>query len=131
MGTDLRRIYSWTGSRQIEKLASAVSSVATRVGHYKTVVDLFRGRYLVWTDGGFRGISCPGVEACCDKTSVVAIVDGLSFPVIVRDYDEKTGEGSLAGCTLIRGVDMLDRDSERAGLPQDYKRGEKRIFKFR
>ena len=60
-----------------------------------------------------------------------AIVDGLSFPVVVRGYDEKTGEGSLAGCALIRGVDMLNRDSERAGLPPDYKRGEKRIFKFR
>lgn len=130
-GNDLRRIYSSTTTTQIEKLASEVRSVATRVSHYNTVVHLFRGRYLLWTVGGFRGISCPGVEECCDQKSIVAIVDGLSFPAVVRDYDEETGEGWLAGCVLIRGVDMLDRDSEIAALPPDYKRGEKRIFKFR
>jgi len=130
-GEKLRNIYLSTTSTQIEDLAAAVPSVATRVSHYSTVIELFRGRYLLWTDGGFRGISCPGVETCCDKKSVVAIVDGLSFPVIVRDYDEKTGEGWLAGCALIRGADMLNRDAERAVLPPDYKRGEKRVFKFR
>jgi hypothetical protein len=130
-GDKLRRIYFSTTTTQIEELASAVPSVATRVSHCNTVIDLFRGRYLLWTDGGFRGISCPGMETCCDKKSIVAIVDGLSFPVIVRDYDEETGEGWLAGCALIRGVDMLNRDTERTALPPDYKRGEKRIFKFR
>lgn len=54
---------------------------------------MFRGRYLLWTKGGFRGISCPGVETCCDEKSIVAIVDGLSFPLVVRDYDEKKGRG--------------------------------------
>ena len=130
-GDKLRSIYFSTTTTQIEELVSAVSSVVTRVSHYSTIIDLFRGRYLLWTDGGFRGISCPGVETCCDKKSVVAIVDGLSFPVIVRDYDEKTGEGWLAGCALIRGVDMLNRDAEAAAVPSDYKRGEKRIFEFR
>jgi hypothetical protein len=130
-GDKLRRIYFSTTTTQIEELASAVPSVATRVSHCNTVIDLFRGRYLLWTEGGFRGISCPGMETCCDKKSIVAIVDGLSFPVIVRDYDEETGEGWLAGCALIRGVDMLNRDTERTALPPDYKRGEKRIFKFR
>ena len=130
-GDKLRNIYLSTTTTQIEELASAVPSIATRISHYNTVIDLFRGRYLLWTDGGFRGISCPGVEICCDKKSIVAIVDGLSFPLIVRDYDEKTGEGWLAGCALIRGVDMINRDTERTALPPDYKRGEKRIFKFR
>lgn len=130
-GDKLRSIYFSTTTTQIEGLASAVPSIATRVSHCNTVIDLFRGRYLLWTDGGFRGISCPGVETCCDKKSIVAIVDGLSFPVIVCDYNEETGEGWLAGCALIRGVDMLNRDTERTVLPPDYKQGEKRIFKFR
>jgi len=45
------------------------------------------------------------METYCDKKSIVAIVDGLSFPVIIRDYDEEIGEGWLAGCILIRGVE--------------------------
>lgn len=109
-GEKLRGIYLSTTTIQIEILASVVPSVATRVSRYNTLIELFRGRYLIWTDGGFRGVSCPGVETCCDEKSVVAIVDGLSFPVIVRDYDEETGEGQLAGCALIRGVDMLNRE---------------------
>ncbi|KAH7361333.1 heterokaryon incompatibility protein-domain-containing protein [Pyrenochaeta sp. MPI-SDFR-AT-0127] len=130
-GYILRSIYASITNAQIQELAPAFPSIATRLSHYNTVIELFRGRSLVWTDGGFRGITCPGVEACCDNKSVVAIVDGLSFPLIVRDYDEKTGEGWLAGCALIRGVDMLSKDTEKAALPPDYKRGEKRIFKFR
>ena len=128
---ELQYVYWSTASYQMEEVASKVSSVATRVGHCSTVKDLFSGRSLLWTHGGFCGISCPGAEVCCDEKSIVAIVDGLSFPVVVCDYDEATGEGSLAGCALIRGVDMLNRDSERAVLPPDYERGEKRIFKFR
>ena len=130
-GEKLRGIYLSTTTIQIEKLASVVPSVATRISRYKILIELFGGRYLIWTDRGFRGVSCPGVETCCDKKSVVAIIDGLSFPVIVRDYDEETGEGQLAGCALIRGVDMLNRDAEAAAVPSDYKRGEKRIFKFK
>lgn len=128
---ELQHVYWSTAIYQMEGVASKVSSVATRVGHYYTVKDLFSGRSLLWTHGGFCGISCPGAEVCCDKKSIVAIVDGLSFPVIVCEYDEDTGEGSLAGCALIRGVDMLNRDSERAVLPPDYERAEKKIFKFR
>jgi hypothetical protein len=130
-GNKLRDIYFSTTTTQIEELASVVPSIATRISHCNTIIDLFGGRYLLWTHGGFRGVSCPGVEICCDKKSIIAIVDGLSFPLIVRDYDEETGEGWLAGCALIRGVDMLNRDTERTALPSDYKRGEKRIFKFR
>jgi len=92
-GDDLRGIYSSTKPTQIERLASEVPSVASRVRHYNAVVDLFRGRSLLWTDGGFRGISCPGMETCCDGKSIVAIVDGLSFPVVVRPTMEKLARG--------------------------------------
>ncbi|KAK5124762.1 hypothetical protein LTR85_001475 [Meristemomyces frigidus] len=130
-GARLRSKYFSITGTQIEELACAVPSVAARVSHYNTVIDLFRGRYLLWTDGGFRGISCPGVETCCDKKSIVAVVDGLSFPVIVRDFNDKTSEGWLAGCAIIRGADMLQRNTEKTELPEDYKRGEKRVFRFR
>jgi hypothetical protein len=126
-----RWIYSSTTTAQIEELVSAVPSVANHVSNCNTIVNLFRGRSLVWTDGGFRGITSPGADRCSDKKSVVAIVDGLSFPVIVRDYNHETGDGWVAGCALIRGVDMLSRDTENAVLPADYERGEKRTFKFR
>ena len=127
----LRGKYFDATATRMEELAPAVPSIAARLGHYKTVIDLFRGRSLIWTAGGFRGIGCPGVKSCCDEKSIIAIVDGMSFPLIVRDYDERTSEGWLAGCALIRGVDTLSRDTEQAVLPPDYKRGEKRVFKFR
>jgi hypothetical protein len=130
-GDKLRNVYFSTTPVQIEELASKVPSVATCVSHCNTIIDLFRVRYLLWTHGGFRGISCPGVEICCDQKSIVAIVDGMSFPVIVRDYDEATGEGWLAGCALIRGVDIPNGDIERMSLPPYYKRGMKKTFKFR
>jgi hypothetical protein len=115
----------------MECLASIVPSIATRYSHLKTVIDLFAGRQLLWTDGGFRGISCPGIEVCSDQKSVVVIVDGLSFPLIVRDWDEKAEDGWLAGFAHFTGVNMLERDTEKAVLPKDYKKGEKRFFKFK
>jgi hypothetical protein len=104
--------------------------MAARVTHYETVFNLFRGCYYLWTGGGFRGIACPGVETC-DKESILAIIDSLSFPVVVRDYDEETGEGWLAGCALMRGIDMLSKDTEKAILPPYYNPGAKRVFKLR
>ena len=130
-GSNLRQVYFSITITQVQRLAATMPSIATRLGYYNTVLDLFRGRILIWTWGGFRGITCPGVETCCDGKSIIAIVDGLSFPVVVRDYDEETGEGWIAGCAVIRGVDMLGRDSEKATLPTDYIKGEKRIFKLR
>ncbi|KAH8700055.1 heterokaryon incompatibility protein-domain-containing protein [Phaeosphaeriaceae sp. PMI808] len=130
-GNKLRVVYFSTTTTQFEKLSSTIPVIATRMTHFNTVVELFRGRYLLWTDGGFRGITCPGVETCCDKKSIVAIVDGMSFPVIVRDYNQETGEGWLAGCAVIRGADMLHGDTEKATLPPDYERGRKDTFQFR
>ena len=102
-GLNLRDIYFSITTTPIDKLASEVPSVATRVSHYNTVLDLFSGRCLLWTKGGLRGITCPGVEPLVDRwysdahysdgNTIVAIVDGLSFPVIVRDHNEDTGEG--------------------------------------
>jgi hypothetical protein len=113
------------------ELVFEVPSVRMRIRYLLTVTGLFRGRQLVWTDGGFRGITCPGMEACCKKNSVVVIVDGMSFPVVVGDFDEKSGEGTIIGCALFRGVDTLNQDSDRAVLPADYKRGKKRTFNFK
>jgi hypothetical protein len=127
----LRDVYYSIATPQLEALANKVPSVESRYSHLKTVIDLFAGRQLLWTDGGFRGISCPGVQVCSDKKSVVVIVHGLSFPLIMRDWNGETGEGWLAGFAHFRGIDMLGRDADMAGLPKDYVKGEKRIFKFR
>ena len=127
----LRAVYHSTTIQQVRDLASEVPVLADRLDYYDAVVELFRGRYLLWTDGGFRGISCPGVETCCRKGAIVVIVDGLSFPVVVNHFNEQTGEGQLAGCVLIRGADMLGRDTETMVLPDRYVRGQKRVFKFR
>jgi len=115
----------------IKELSLEVPSIAARLDHHNTVIDLFCGRYLIWTRKGFRGISCLGVETCCDSDSVVMIVNGLSFPIIVRDYDEKAGEGLLAGCVLMQGVDMMGRDVGRATLLSDYERKKERTLKFK
>lgn len=130
-GSSIRGNYFSNTSARIEELATTVPSIAKRLGHYEAVMNLFKGRSLLWTHGGFRGISCPGVEVCCDKMSVVAIIDGLSFPVVVRQYDEGTSEGRLAGFALIRGVNMLGKDAQEAALPLDYARGARRRFEFR
>lgn len=127
----LRQVYLSSTIPQIQDLASQVPVLANQLSYYDTVLELFRGRYLLWTGGGFRGISCPGVETCCGEDSIVVIVDGLSFPAVVNDFNEETGEGRLAGCVLLRGVNMLDRDTKTAHLPPDYVRGEKRRFKLR
>jgi ankyrin repeat protein len=126
-GNKLRTIYF---STKIDELALTVPSIAASLKHHGTVVDLFRGRHLLWTEGGLRGISCPGVETHCDQKSVLAVVDGMSFPVIVQDYEKETGEGWLDGFAVICGVDMLNQDTVKAVLPLGFQRGEKTIFKF-
>ncbi|KAK3649680.1 hypothetical protein LTR56_006640 [Elasticomyces elasticus] len=130
-GGKLRSDYHTTTTAQISELALKVPSIAARLDHYKTVIDLFRGRYLIWTDGGFRGISCPGVKTCCDEKSYVMIIDGLSFPMVVNQYDKATNEGRLAGCALIRGVGMTNKDAASTTLPSGYARGKKTTFSFR
>lgn len=127
----LQQVYHSTTISQIRELATEVQVLKYRLSWYDTVLELFRGRELLWTWDGFRGISCPGVETRSGEDSIVVILDGLSFPAVVNDFNEKTGEGRLAGCVLLRGVDMLDRDTETAYLPEDYAREEKRTFRLR
>ncbi|KAF2032464.1 hypothetical protein EK21DRAFT_109841 [Setomelanomma holmii] len=130
-GHEFRSVYHSIQTPQIETLAATVSSMATRHENLKTVSDLFAGRYLLWTDGGFRGINCPGTEVCCDDKICVVIANGLSFPLLVRDWDETTGEGWIAGFANIRGVDMLGQDADKASLTDDYKKGEIRVLRLR
>jgi hypothetical protein len=59
------------------------------------------------------------------------MLDGVSFPVIVRGFDEETGEGGLVGYAVIQSVDMLYREVEHVKLPDDFVLREKKIFKFR
>ncbi|KAF9777081.1 hypothetical protein IL306_004649 [Fusarium sp. DS 682] len=117
--------------QQWKELASKNESVATRVHNYNAVVERFKGRFLIWTDKGFRGVTAPGVEYCCGTQPVVLMLDGLSFPVIVRDFDAGTGEGRLVGCAVIQGVDMPCKEVEQVKLPDGFDLGEKKMFKFR
>ncbi|RKK19471.1 hypothetical protein BFJ66_g11541 [Fusarium oxysporum f. sp. cepae] len=117
--------------RQLQELASKNESVETRLRNYDAVVERFKGRFLIWTDHGFRGVTAPGVEYCCNTKPIVLMLDGLSFPVIVRDFHAKTGEGRLVGCAIIQGVDMLCKEVKQVRLPEDFVLGKKEIFKFR
>ncbi|KAF5710299.1 hypothetical protein FMUND_9585 [Fusarium mundagurra] len=117
--------------QQWKELASKNESVATRLRNYDAVVERFKGRFLIWTDQGFRGVTAPGVKYCCETQPIVLMLDGLSFPVIVRDFDAKTGEGRLVGCAVIQGVDMLCKEVKQVRLPEDFVLGKKEIFKFR
>jgi hypothetical protein len=118
--------------RQVKELANKNESIATRLRNYNAIVERFRGRFLIWTDHGFRGVTAPGIDKyCCGTKLIILMLDGLSFPVIVRDFDAETGKGRLVGCAVIQGVDVLCSEVEKAKLPDDFKLGEKKVFKFK
>jgi hypothetical protein len=83
---------------KVAELEASNEVVASRVRRYNSVVAQFQGRCLFWTKQGFHGLSSPGVGGC---GHAVVLLDGLSFPMVVRDDDKQ-----LVGCAIIRGVDM-------------------------
>lgn len=87
----------------VEQLNAESETVAARIRNYDAIVAKYQGRVLFCTSMGFRGLSSPGVEGC--GTSV-ALLDGLSFPVILKDANDRSGRQEFVGCAIVNGVDM-------------------------
>jgi len=107
---------------KVAELEASDEVVASRVRRYNSVVAQFQGQCLFWTKQGFHGLSSPGVGGC---GHAVVLLDGLSFPMVVRDDDKQ-----LVGCAIIREVNMQGIDGRRAKLLADFNLGEKTVFKF-
>ncbi|KIW08032.1 uncharacterized protein PV09_00976 [Verruconis gallopava] len=88
----------------------------------------YSGRYLFWTRRGLLGMTSPGVELKGGET--LLMLDGLSFPVVARDFNEKQGRGRLSGCSIIQGFELSDRIDISASVPDGFELGSKRLFKF-
>ena len=129
-GTEHNAIaFDYRTRAEVSELQYVDPVVAARVRRYNEIADQYSGRCLFWTQQGFHGMTSPGVQFC--DTAIVALLDGLSFPVVVRNAD-KTGRGRLVGCTIVRGVDMQGKDSGKAKLPAgfSFEEEKKTVFKF-
>lgn len=112
---------------QVDDLASRDELVAARVRLNATVRAHFSGRSLFWTRQGFHGLTAPGTERC--EGADVLLLDGLSFPMMAKDYNEEKCTGRLLGCTIVRGVELMDREAKTPKLSEGLELGEKRLFK--
>lgn len=113
---------------QTDDLVTKVDIVATRVRNSAAVCAHFSGRSLFWTKRGFYGLTCPGVEVC--EGDEVMLLDGLSFPMVVRGFDEKEGRGKLVGCATVKGIDLLNQAGGIPSVPEGFVLGKKRLFRF-
>lgn len=112
----------------VEQLEAVNASVAARVRGFVSLTTQFRGRSFFWTEKGFHGLVAPGVE--CREDDVVLLLDGMSFPVVARDFDERTGSGKLVGCGLVQGVKLKGENDDEPRVPVGFALGEKTVFKF-
>jgi hypothetical protein len=111
----------------VEQLKVESDTVATRVVNYDAIVAKYQGRVLFCTNMGFRGLSSPGVEGC---GTTVALLDGLSFPVVLNDDKDYPGRHKLVGCAIVNGVDMQSADISKVKVPAGLDLGEKIVFKI-
>lgn len=111
----------------VEQLKVESDTVTTRVVNYNAIVAKYQGRVLFYTNMGFRGLSSPGVEGC---GTTVALLDSLSFPVVLNDDKDHPGGHKLVGCAIMNGVDMQSADISKVKLPADLVLGEKIVFKI-
>jgi hypothetical protein len=118
----------WRGQAQVDDLESKDELVAARVRHNITVRTHFSGRSLFWTRQGFHGLTTPGTELC--EGADVLLLNGLSFPMVVKDFNQEECSGRLVGCAIVRGVDLLDSKAKTPKVPEGLALGEKRLFKF-
>ncbi|KAF2096238.1 HET-domain-containing protein [Rhizodiscina lignyota] len=128
-GTELNEIaFDYRTRAEVDELGAVDRVVAARIQSFHSVAAKFWGRVLFETKQGFLGLTSPGVEFCGDAIAV--LLDGLSFPVVMRDFDSSSGSGRFVGCTIVRGVEIQDWDSDKTKLLAGFSFGEKSIFKF-
>jgi hypothetical protein len=111
---------------EVRELAANDERVAARSDNRRTIEAHFEDRVIFWTKKGFHGLSSPGVTGC---GQVVVLLDGLSYPMVVKNVDNHSGRQQLVGCAIIRGVDMRRRDTGEVKLPVGFSLGEKKSFK--
>jgi hypothetical protein len=130
-GEELHRLsLDWRVQAQVDDLKTKDETVAARVRHETAVKAHFNGRSLFWTRQGFQGLTAPGVEPC--EGADVLLLNGLSFPMVAKDFNEEQGNGRLVGCAIVRGVDMRTwkGKAEAPQVPERVELGEKSLFKF-
>jgi hypothetical protein len=128
-GEQLRKLaLDWRVQAQVDDLESKDEVVAARVRQNVTVRTHFSGRSLFWTRQGFHGLTTPGTELY--EGADVLLLDGLSFPMVVKDFNQEEYSGRLVGCAIIRGVDLLESKAETPEVPEGFALGKKRLFKF-
>jgi hypothetical protein len=118
----------WRVQAQVDDLESKDEIVAARVRQNVAVKTQFSGRSLFWTRQGFHGLTAPGTELC--ERADVLLLNGLSFPMLVMDFNQEECSGRLVGCAIVRGVDSLDSKAKTPKVPEGFALGEKRLFKF-
>jgi hypothetical protein len=121
-------VLDWRVQAQVDDLESKDELVATRVRQNVAVRTHFGGRSLFWTRQGFHGLTTPGAELC--ERADVLLLNGLSFPMVVKDFNQEECSGRLVGCAIVRGVDLLDSKAKTPKMPEGCALGEKRLFKF-
>ncbi|KAE9380825.1 hypothetical protein N431DRAFT_449575 [Stipitochalara longipes BDJ] len=118
----------WRVQAQVDDLESKDEIVAARVRYNTAVKTHFSGRSLFWTRQGFHGLTTPGTEL--SERADVLLLNGLSFPMLVKDFNQEKCRGRLVGCAIIRGVELLDSKSKTPKVPVGFALGEKRLCKF-
>lgn len=87
----------------------------------------FEGREFFVTKGGLLGLACPGVGKVKVGDRVV-LLDGLSFPLVVRESGDGEGRLEVVGCANVKGVkaDHKVEEVEVEGMSV----GEKKMMAF-
>ncbi|KAK1750491.1 heterokaryon incompatibility protein-domain-containing protein [Echria macrotheca] len=128
-GEELHRMsLDWRIQAQIDDLESRDEVVATRIRRNDAIRTHFNMRFLFRTRRGFHGLTAPGVEP--REGDEVVLLDGLSFPVLVRSFKDNAYTGRFAGCAVVRGVDLSEVKSKSPKVPEGCVLGEKRLFKL-
>ncbi|KAF1957210.1 HET-domain-containing protein [Byssothecium circinans] len=119
----------WRVEASVDDLGSKDELVAARVRQNVIIKSHFSGRSLFWTRQGFHDLTTPGTQLC-ERADDVLLLNGLSSPMVVKDFNQEDCTGRLVGCAIVRGVDLLDSEAETPKVPEGFALGEKRLFKF-
>lgn len=118
----------WSVQAQVDDLKSKEEVVGAKVRLSAAIKAHFSGRSLFCTQQGFHGLTAPGAEL--REEANLFLLNGLSFPMMVKDFNEEDGSGRLIGCAAIRGVDLRDLGKRAPKVPKGFVLGKKRVFKL-